>query len=645
MHRERKAGAMANNNFVDESFSNNSNKNKPNRVKARFRLLGQIKDSVSSKQAMGYLVLDEVTKRAKAYTVDQTMALLSRYPFTNAKLTCNKIENTECSMDRLTVYDPHLNILDKPGFTILGRVVNSKGTTLGFEAVNYYGEPVTLTAADISKCDGHFLNCKVVGEGKDKHLSGIRQAIPVIKRETLQNKPSHSPKKVNTKAVKYRKEMHKRKTRAWLANIFTQEILGKTPKYLGHAGIYIPDETGRGHRKYRRELRLDLEMRIVTNELINDIRAELKDSNCKMTDRYETMLNIISNIALSIEKEYKGKPIKFMTDINADLGYKLFVVSTLVTFYADINDHAMFYRMCVQRPILLEEAMRYPQIVVRKGSGKHWDTSIIKKAVKEEFGSNLNNGMLEILTAINKAEAYKKEHEIGVFDVKEFKSAQSMAELGFAISEQNRGFKYNKSMGTKCTLKYIGDYLKDYESYKRNATCLGDVLIPATVETMMKYSDENLSNNAEQRHVNAVRMEMALAILAIYNPSMCNLFFEHHPELSGVFLTGFDPENPVDYELPDKLRLYYESGCCVYYNDMGEDEVIVRGGRSITEKVSYSKERLRKAEVINYRALGPHKSCQCSDLKWQLAPIVNTLTSDNCTAEDIELYIGNLRAL
>lgn len=29
---------MANNNFVDESFSNNSNKNKPNRVKARFRL-------------------------------------------------------------------------------------------------------------------------------------------------------------------------------------------------------------------------------------------------------------------------------------------------------------------------------------------------------------------------------------------------------------------------------------------------------------------------------------------------------------------------------------------------------------------------------------------------------------------------------
>ena len=403
--------------------------------------------------------------------------------------------------------------------------------------------------------------------------------------------------------------------------------------------------TGRGHRKYRRELRLDLEMRIVANELINDIRAELQDSNCKITYRYEKMLNIISNTALSIEKEYKGKPIKSTFDITADLSYKLFVVSTLVTFYADINDHAMFYRMCVQRPILLEEAMRYPQIVVRKGSGKHWDTSIIKKAVKEEFGSNLNNGMLEILTAINKAEAYKKEHEIGVFDVKEFKSAQSMAELGFAISEQNRGFKYNKSMGTKCTLKYIGDYLKDYESYKRNATCLGDVLIPATVETMMKYSDENLSNNAEQRHVNAVRMEMALAILAIYNPSMCNLFFEHHPELSGVFLTGFDPENPVDYELPDKLRLYYESGCCVYYNDMGEDEVIVRGGRSITEKVSYSKERLRKAEVINYRALGPHKSCQCSDLKWQLAPIVNTLTSDNCTAEDIELYIGNLRAL
>lgn len=639
---------MANSNFVDESFSNNSNKNKPNRVKARFRLLGQIKDNVSSKHAMGYLVLDEVTKRAKAYTVDQTMALLSRYPFTNAKLTGSKIENTECSMDRLTVYDPHLNILAKPGFTILSRIVNSKGTTIGFEAVNSYGEAVTLKAADIKNCAADFLNCKVVGDGKNMHLSGIKQIIPVIKRETLQVKssPSQDTKKVNVQAVKYRKEQHKRKTLAWLANIFTQEILGKTPNYLGHVGIYVPmAESGRNRGKCRRELRLDLEMKIVANELINDLQIDMYENNCKMTDRYEAMIDTISNVALTIAKEYKGKVIKSTWDMDANLKYKLFVVSTLVTFCRDLKTRTMFYRICVTNPILLDTVLRSPQVVAAKGSRKHWDVSLIKKTVKEYFGSNLNNGMAEILAAVSKIEAYKKEHELGMFDVKEFKSAQSMAELGFAISEQNRGFRYKKQIGTECTLKYIGDYLRDYEEYKRNATCLGDVLIPATVETMMKYSDENLGNNAEQRHVNAVRMEMALAILAIYNPDMCKLFFEHHPELSGAFLTGFDPENPVDYELPDKLRLYYESGCCVYYNDMGEDEVIVRGGRHISEKVSYSRDRLRKAEVINYRALGPHKYCQCSDLKWQLAPIVNTLTSDNCTAENIELYIGNLRAL
>ena len=635
---------MANSNFVDESFSNNSNKNKPNRVKARFRLLGQIKDSASSKQAMGYLVLDEVTKRAKAYTVDQTMALLSKYPFTNAKLTGGKVENTECSMDRLTVYDPHLNVLAKPGFTILSRIVNSKGNTLGFEAINSYGEPVALTAADIKKCDADFLNCKVVGDGKDKHLSGIKQVIPVITRETLQIKSSRGTKKVNVQAVKYRKEQHKRKTLAWLANIFSQEIIGRTPNYLGHVGIYVPDEKGRG---YRRELRLDLEMKIVANELINDIQLDLYENNCKMTDRYEAMINTISNVALTIAKEYKGKVIKSTWDMDANLKYKLFVVSTLVTFCADIKSFTMFYKICVKNPILLDGVIRYPQTVASKSSRKHWDTSLIKKVVKEYFGSNLNTGMIEILTAVSKIETYKKEKDIGMFDVKEFKSAQSMAELGFAISEQNRGFRYKKNMGTECTLKYIGDYLRDYEEYKRNATCLGDVLIPATVETMMKYSDENLGDNDELRHINAVRMEMALAVLAIYNPSMCKLFFDHHPELSGALLTGFDPENPVDYELPDKLRLYYESGCCVYYNDMGEDNINVgnRGYRGSNGKVSYSPERLRKAEVINYRALGPYKYCQHSDLKWQLAPIVNTLTSDNCTAKDIELYIGNLRAL
>lgn len=636
---------MANSNFVDESFSNNSNKNKPNRVKARFRLLGQIKDSASSKQAIGYLVLDEVTKRAKAYTVDQTMALLSKYRFTNAKLTGGKVENTECSMDRLTVYDPHLNVLAKPGFTILSRIVNSKGTTLGFEAVNSYGEPVTLRAADIKKCNADFLNCKIVGDGKGKHLSGIKQIIPVITRDTLQAKPSQGTKKVNVQAAKYRKDRHKKKTLAWLANIFAQEILGRTPNYLGHVGIYVPDEAGRGHRGYRRELRLDLEMKIVANELVNDIQIDLYENNCEMTDRYQAMVNTICNVALTIAKEYKGKAIRSVYDMDANLKYKLFVVSTLVTFCADIKSLTMFYRMCVKDPIILDTVIRYPRTVASRSSRKHWDTSLIKKAVKEYFGSNLNNGMIEILTAVSKIEAYKKENDIGMFDVKEFKSAQSMAELGFAISEQNRGFRYKKNMGTECTLKYIGDYLRDYEDYKRNATCLGDVLIPATVETMMKYSDENLGNDNEQRHINAVRMEMALAVLAIYNPSICKLFFDHHPELSGAFLTGFDPENPVDYELSDKLRLYYESGCCVYYNDMGEDNINVEAGGRTSGKVSYSRERLRKAEVINYRALGPHKYCQCSDLKWQLAPIVNTLTSDNCTAEDIELYIGNLRAL
>lgn len=82
----------------------------------------------------------------------------------------------------------------------------------------------------------------------------------------------------------------------------------------------------------------------MANELINDIQLDLYENNCKMTDRYEVMINTISNVALTIAKEYKGKVIKSTWDMDANLKYKLFVVSTLVTFCADIKSFTMFYK-------------------------------------------------------------------------------------------------------------------------------------------------------------------------------------------------------------------------------------------------------------------------------------------------------------
>ena len=149
-----------------------------------------------------------------------------------------------------------------------------------------------------------------------------------------------------------------------------------------------------------------------------------------------------------------------------------------------------------------------------------------------------------------------------------FQSAEDAAQLGYALSEKMEGYKYTTKTGRELTLKYLGRYIPNYEELKPLATCLGDLLLIANIEKFWTYSA--LYAEKPEQLMYDVKPELCLAILALYNPEICKAYIESradtYDELRDM-LPGFDFDNPIDYKLPEEIRLYYESGCNVYYSD------------------------------------------------------------------------------
>jgi hypothetical protein len=226
------------------------------------------------------------------------------------------------------------------------------------------------------------------------------------------------------------------------------------------------------------------------------------------------------------------------------------------------------------------------------------------------------------------------------FRTKQFRTAEDAAQLGYALSENMKGYKYTTKAGNKLTLKYIGDYIPNYESLKPLANCLGDLVLIANTEKFWSHS-ASYAGSSEQ-HMYDVKSELTLAILALYNPELCKAYIESrkdtYDELADM-LPGFDFDNPVDYGISDRLRLYYESGCNVYYSDFKYLE------DSKQRNIYLNNWGLITAEIVNYKTMGVKKKIAHPDLYNELAPIVNMITSNLCTAEDIDKYIGELRAL
>ena len=609
--------------LFNESFSgtNNARSTEKKAYVGNLRILGVIVASYDNTTTVGYVVLNERTSQYKAYTADQTIVLIKKFGVCNAILEGNKIVNTECSMDRLPVFSESLQIIKNAGITVLAEI-HDKDKKAGYRVVDPSGRIVNLTNEQIitaaQKSGIKVINAKIVNDASSKagvstaRISAIKNTFPVISIENSSN--MNSVRRQNIKAVKWRHEKHREKIIRWCTTLFkrgmgcinTEDLV--LPHLIWHYTTSNKDTTD----SLKEGLNLGKTIEIIRKEIL----PQVYEKNPKTKVIFEKIIDELYGQTSGI----------CSTTVIKDLKGKLVAI-----------DKAHLVGLC-QFVLLLDNCTIKANNVVNR-----WDditeSDSLQLLREEELLLAETRQLVVNANAIHKDWLkHKDDYKKRIWTTTSFKTAEECAQLGFALSEKNKGLEYITKTGSKYHLKYVGDYIPDeiggYEHYKKMATCLGDVLIIANMERLFTlYETKPMYLPYIQAHQ---KIEMLFAILAIYNPTIAKEYIEKcmesglHPEVA-KYLPDFDFDSNLDFQLDEKIRLYYESGCNVFYND-----------KEFTE---HKRKYLREAEVLNYRSQGIYVKCEHPLLVNDLATIINMITSEQCSAEYVRDFIGCLRAL
>lgn len=610
--------------LFNDSF-NETNRARSTEKKAyvgNLRILGVIAAYYDGTTPVGYVVLNEKTSQYKAYTIEQTILLIRKFGICNAAMEGNKIVNTECSMDRLPVFSEKLQIIKNAGITIIAEI-HDKDKKVGYRVVDPTGRIANLTNEQIitavQKNDIKVINAKIVNDASSKagastaRISAIKSTFSVISVEASSN--MNSIRRQNIKAVKWRHEKHREKIIRWCTLLFKRGMSCSNAEYLvlPHLIWHYKASNKDTQDSLKEGINLGKTIEIIRKEILPQVYE--KDPSSKMI-----IEPIISKLlAAGVDKD------TVVTDMRAGVSKdtKIYLVG-LSQFVLLMNDCKVKANNVVSSWDDITESGALQQLKKEK----------LLLAETKQLAVNANAIHKEWLK-------HKDDYKKHIWTTDSFKTAEECAQLGFALSERNKGLEFITKTGSKYHLKYIGDYIPEeiggYEHYKKMATCLGDVLIIANMErmyTLCKISTANISYEQAQQ-----KIEMMLAVLAIYNPALAKEYIEKcmesrlHPE-AAKYLPDFNFDADLDFQLDDKLRLYYESGCNVFYND-----------KDFKRYNDYRRKYLREAEIINYRSQGVYVRCKHSLLTEELATVVNMITSEQCSSEAVTKYIGSLRAL
>ena len=620
-------------NSIYAQSGSESNKDKIHYL-GELRIIGSIMSD--NKDIIGYIIMQEKTGKFKGYTVEQTKALLNKFKFVNAELTHNKIINTECSMERLMQFNSRLQPVNNFGLLILGEI-HVNGKLEAYRVMDAQGKVVEASEEAILKAHYNgtdILNAKVVTKGNKRYLSAIKNKFTLIDRQSINkvadkqvigNNNSNRVEEISTDIEKISIQDR------WRHNNHLDKLMNKT-LYSYFVG-YVKQHTNLGTRLKRDFIRNKKddcnkrygvnsrkEIKIICKELVPQLLTtdEQKEVFKNFWDNYSYLVKNISE-----ENDY-GLNHEF-----EELWFGLSQLCMLSPKNADrfLKDSKVKYALTHNG----EDDMIYGNDLDEFWSNEFLlpEVEVLLKKMREQ----VRNERKKIEDRKNKR-----------FNTYSFSTAEDAAQLGFAISEKMDGYQYETKTGSKLTLKYIGKYIPEFEVYKPMATCLGDILILANIERIWSLGTDNKISIEEED----VKSELLLGILALYNPTLCKEFINRRKETFddlADMLPGFDFDNLVDYQLHERLRLYYESGCCVFYNDRMHT---FGGSRYWTNTVSfkYYRDNIRNSEILNYRSLkGPNNPIAHDLLYTELAPILNMITSNACTPELIDKYVGRLRAL
>ena len=591
-----------------------------------FRIIGPIVPAKGMKKIVGYVVMQEKTGRFKGYTVQQTKSLLERFTFVNTELKTNTedIVNTECSMDRLPIFNLNMQVIDNFGVIILGEIVVD-GKSCGYRVIDTNAKVVDLKKEDVIRLSNNgteLLNAKLVNKDSKIVVSAIKKEFTKIEKTYGQIDVSK-----NTKAEEWRHKRH-------------------IEKYVNG---FLPI----------RAIRWIISTKFNEPYNSNLFHFTFDESAAYKAERYAKEPEIIAKECLTpehgIELNKDDKVIikKILELEDFDLKY-----AALCQFF--LKSEACVDR--IKKYYITRMVNRYDD----KNLNQLKDLGVVSP-VLEEFAKKIEERH-------NRVFAYEIEkNKIKPFTITSFTSGKDIAQLGFILdrtvlnkyAEQNNGdYHFVTQTGQKVKLRYVGDlfdcskYLGDdddyedlYERVKSKARCLGDIVSVAVLQKLIYTFNDVFYNGASETHwrkedknnighPDALRacMEIIISIAYIYGSETMKEFVEGwKPKLNDeikVSVPDFDEVSTTDYKLDPRLRLYYESGFYVFYQDSDKTR---RG--EVYEY--YDIDSCTK--VVNYRRLNNTYNIKHPLIREQLASIVNMLVSPDIDSDMIDSFIGRLR--
>lgn len=572
------------------------------------RIVGQVVNSITDKEPIGYVVMTERTQKFKMYTINQTISLLGKFKFVNAELSNGKIVNTECAMSRLPKYSTNMRVVGNPGVIILGEIVDND-TVIGYRALDTNGRIADLTEDEVIMLNDNgvgVINAKIVNRNNKSYVSAIKNEFTKIEKSKIKELRIKQ-----SKGFLWRKQMHVNKWNNYIGKQIMIHIFAGT---CGIVNDFImaryPESTKTFGGGY---LDLNREATILAKEV------------------YTTK----NNITLSPED------VELYKRIIKEVPHKQLIGYTGENKWVDPDDNDKLFIALISQFVLNNPEKQELVVKTIKNRGSR-NTTFVNKILNSGYAGKAFKETWKKIKEYDDARAEEfrnnpygltAEDKKRMFRTKNFCSAKDIAQLGFAVSESNKEYEFETETGFHKTLLYLGDVIgPDYNMYKEKSRCLGDL---AAVANLTKLTDRFYGyahNGDEMRAV----IEMIIAIAFLYGSEAVKLYTERNAEkLSNlnIEVPDFVELSGTDYMLPPEVKMYYASGFNVFLNDGNYN------------RRNYKRKYLRHAELINYRQLGIAHNISHPMLKEELGAIVNMVTSDNCDSDLIDKLIGQLRYL
>lgn len=563
------------------------------KYKGDLRIVGIVINA--DKKTLGYVIMTEKNQQFKMYTEAQTKVLLRKFKFVNAELDGDFIKNTECAMNKLMQFNTNMQVVGNHGVTVLAKI-SVNGKQYGYRAMDHNGKIVDLTEAEVIKLKEfgtELINAKVVSKNGKEFVSAIKGEFTQIDKQSIADiKNKSDSKESNWRKAKRRDKLE----RVWCHTILRKSI-------VAHAGSWFPYWA----MTYRQPVYPDIKADYNFGKTIEIMAKEIVPKHIK-TEEHKRVLKKLLDKYLSVTDKHVY-PSKKIENVMLAVGLAQFVL--------------------IDNPELENRILSKPKELLNK--------SIYNDLYELGLTIHEYEGLVLKMEKAYADEPNKKKVSRTEFKTASFKTAKDCAQIGFAINAKDKGFKYTTEAGSNYTLKYVGDYLGNYTTYKKMARCLGDVLVLAQIERLQKVN----YFTPEQK---LIREEIMLAIMSLYRPDIVNTYisnnFNRYIDLG--MLPGLNLESMTDYDLSPELKIYYESGFNVFLNDTGMSGSAERNKYNMRK---YKRHYLKYSDYINLRSLGAGVKSLHTMLYDELAAIVGMITSDRVTPEAINEVIGALRML